>query len=612
MKKFFNLIFIVFIIFSLDKLEVNAEGEKIDMSNFKFDMLTDYADGTDDVKVSKFVSSNGEVAFCLEPTTQYRPDKYKYRKYIFDNEKIYDLVRAYNLLENKTDDLYIATQLLIWSEINDISYTFDNYDYKKEKEIVLNNINYEIKPKLLKSNINNSFDVKLNEEFLIEGNYTNYNIETEGIEILNNSENGLLIKVISEEPTTKYIYLNEIEDKKNNSILLKSNGVGNDLGSQDLYYHEGDYPVLDKKIFKINIIKDEYFKINYSKRDIYGNNISNALFTLYQISDEQKENEIIFININTDIDLYKLLIDDYEEYSNLSVDVGERYNKYLNKNVINTNELGYFDCRIYSNQDLLVNQRIYVSNDSNENAGIYKKVYFNNFYNSISKDIDINTIENIPLEGKYYLCESEPAKGYTYVHNPCSLIDSNEYKNETINFVNERRRYSLRLIKNNRNDIVLNNAKFKVTYFDNEKENTVFYTTGGLSIDRINNNKYLFIKHDHKIEKYDFVSDKFVLNNADAGKYYYYQSNNEIFDENELKECYEVVEGGFIIDDLPYSSKLIIEELEAPKGYMITEAKYEIYPDINYSEITFSNYRVNEFEILPAKKRKLPKTCVEN
>ena len=95
------------------------------------------------------------------------------------------------------------------------------------------------------------------------------------------------------------------------------------------------------------------------------------------------------------------------------------------------------------------------------------------------------------------------------------------------------------------------------------------------------------------------------------GKYYYYQSDNDAIDENLLNDRYiKVIEGGYEINDLPYNSMLRLEELEAPKGYYIEEAVFYLNADIPYSEITFKNDRVNSFEILPARKMRIPKTCI--
>lgn len=135
-----------------------------------------------------------------------------------------------------------------------------------------------------------------------------------------------------------------------------------------------------------------------------------------------------------------------------------------------------------------------------------------------------------------------------------------------------------------------------------------------MNIDRENNNRYLIFRHENEddVKIIEFNGDYYSTNDVINGKYYYYQSNSNDINYSLLNNNYTyVLKGGFCIENMPYSSSITIEELVAPIGFMITEPIYHITPNISYSEITFRNFRVNEFDILPKKKFIVPKTCIE-
>lgn len=598
--------FIVFIFLSLFNFKVNAQS--IILSDYKYKMVTTYSDQDPLVYVSRFTNTNDDslTAFCLQPHVAYSSNK-EYEKQLNDNEYIFNLVKAYDThfkqIEEK-NEYYIATQILIWKEVSGIDYTFKEKDYQEYKDEILEYIKtFTNIPNMVTID---TLDCHLLEEYIIEKDFSDYDIYCDGIEILEKSNDLLKFKVIDLEPINKEIKLVNKYNPLDYSYTYISEV------SQDLYVFEGDYDIKDTLRIEINTLDKKYININYSKIDTNNNPIKDAQFKLYEINSEDSDEELIFIHTNTDINIYELLSIDTSSYEYLDIKVSERYLKYVDNNIINTNELGYFECFIYDGYNLIKQAKVYVSDDILQTNNYYRVIDVKEVYSGFSFDVSVNVINNV-LKGKdYYLCESEPNKGYEYLHKPCKFISS-DYDNEVIEFVNNKRNFTLRLMKHNRDDIYLNNAKFIISYLydDNEYSNT--YATGALNIQRYDDNKYLIYKHidDEECKIIEFKDDYYCLENAKIGDYLYYQSNSDVIDDSKLINNTKVIKGGFIIDDLPYSSTFNVEEIVAPSGYMITEASYQINADLNYSELTYTNYRVNEFNILPKKVHKIPKTCID-
>lgn len=585
-----------------------------EMTDWTYKMVSTYSDQDERVYISRFENRiNPDLtAFCLESTVQYNSGS-TYEKVLNDDDYIFKLVRAYNThfkqIEDK-NEYYIATQILIWEETSETSYTFKNNDYFNYKEEIVNYINSmsETETQLIDGDTD-THECYLGEEYTINEDYSEYNVHGDGVEIIENSADALTFVVNELEPINKQIILEPVYDPKDYSYSYISND------SQNLYIFEGTYTLPETVYMNILTLtrEDEYTSINYSKKDLKGKPIVDTEFGLYEINADEGDEELIFIQKSTPIDLYELLRVNVDQYANLALEVSQRYQKYLNEATINADEIGYFDCKVYADKALIKEKKVYVSDDMDQTDGSYLRIAVKAVFKGFSGDLQVNQINNIKKNKRYYLCETEPARGYEYTHNACKLVDTGNYSGETIEFNNANRRYTLQLLKHDRDDILLNGAKFKISYLENDKEVSSIYTTGSLNIKRINDNKYLIYKHqnDKKCQIVEFDGDHFCLDKAAEGNYYYYQANSDVVDDSLLSNSINVIKGGFMIENLPYDSSLTVEELEAPNGYMIGEATYSVEPNIEYSKIVFTNYRINEFIILPKTKYRVPKTCID-
>ena len=601
-KKINKILFIFLLLFIFNTVKAE-ESNIVDISKWSFKMLTNRSDENKNVVISKYfnVDDRSKYGFCIEPTQDFLPVGSLYYEETFDNKNIYNIVKAYNSIGLNNDDYYIAAQLLIWEELYQTTYTFNGNNYSKYKNEIIEYIKSNNDAILFNSE--QIYESKVNELVTINKDFSNYGIETDGIEIVEKDNIKLIYKIIEKYPINKTIKFIPIDDNKD--ILYKSET------SQDIYIHEGDFIELEPfTIDVITLLEPEYIDLKYSKKDTEGNVISNAEFTLFEIN-ENYEDEITFIQINTEIDLIKALLDNDTLYDNLHIEISERYSKYIKNNIINTNELGYFPYKIYDNNVLIKEGIVFVTNDVKQSNGMHSRIKTKAIFKGFSEDLSINNINNIEKDKLYYLCETEPRKGYTYVNKPCVLVDTSNYNQEIIEFINDNRLFSLKLMKNNTENIYLNGAHFLVNIDGNSKE----YITGSIRINRENNNKYLIYKNisNNYIDIVEFTDDFIILNNLKNGQYLYYQSNNNnIIDDLFIHEL-NVINGGFIIDDIPYNSSITVQEIIAPKGYTIDNNIYNINPDLKYNDITLTNYRVNEITIIPPEiDFIIPKTCIDD
>ena len=581
--------------------------DTVNICEWSFKMLTKGSDQDKNVIVSKYYKAKDHdaIAFCVEPNESFKPVGSTYIRKQNKNENILNIVKAYHQLNKEENEYYIAAQLLIWQQVNEISYTFNGCDYSSYKNEILDLINQKT---LLKSQSSNEpIESYVNEVVELKEDYTDYNAQGEGIEIIENNENSFKYKIINEEPIYKTIYLSPIDNDEDHSYIYESDT------SQDIYYYDGDYKELKPKTLSVKSLIKSSMSINYSKKNENGRPISGAEFSLYEINNSY-DKDLLFIQINKDINLFEAILNDYSIYNNLSIEVSERYQNSIKNGVINTSEIGYFPYEIFDNDILITNGIVYVMDDTQITNNLYSKSSVKRIFKGYSEDLDVNSINNIENNKAYYLCESEPKKGYTYASNPCVIVDTNTYTGETLDFINNTRTYTLRLMKQSPEKILLDGAKFKITYIDGLETNELIFTTGYLNIDRENNYKYLIYKHanDTNPTIKEFEDDTYIENVSKQGKYYYYQSDSNIVNNDLLNDKYvEVLKGGFIIENMPYSSSITVEELQAPKGFIITEPIYHITPDIKYSDITFKNYRINYLDIIPKKRFKFPKTCID-
>ena len=575
---------------------ISAETNYEDMSQFTKQILLEHCDQSDQIKIVRFKNSNtGKDAFCVEPYVDYKPDMFKYQKQNTTDSQLSDFYHAYVDL-GKTDEAFITIQLMIWEYVSGDRFTFDDKDasdYLQDEVLAL-----------IESYQNNETETieltaKLNEELIVPiENLNKYSVSDNNMNGISISENE--IKLISKDLNDKNILL--AYDSKNihvNSFLYHSNK------SQDLYSFEGDYETV--KDIRLNVkTVDDNLSVSYQKLDMNNNPIEGAEFTLYELSDEGSE-YLYFININSDVNLLDFLMDGDYQPDSLSINLSERYQNYYNHEIVSSPELGYFPFTIYQENTIVKQGRVYVTDDLDEPCKKYK---VNVIKSSLTENKDINEMDGLKSNRNYYLCESEPQKGYTYVNKPCRAINTydDSYKS-LMSFYNAPRTYTFNLIKNNPDyTIALNGALFRINY-DNKN---YLFKTGALNIIRENNSKYLFYRYENSEEviRKEFDSDTYIEDNVPYGKYYYYQSDNPTVESDKLNNVAIVKEGSFFVENMPYSSRLKLEEIEAPKGYFIEEAEFELSPDITYSEITFRNNRVNSFLILPETRRKIPKTCI--
>ena len=605
-KNIFILSILAIIIFCKP---IYADEQTSNVHNWTFIKLTKASDQDESVKVSKFyyVNDESQLGFCIEPNIKFNPSVQDYQRVLYDDEDIYKIVKAYKQLNKSDNEYYIAAQLLIWKQVSDIDYTFNGNDYSEYKQEILDIMNPSMPLLKAMANTNNG-ESYVGEENVIDGDYTEYDIDTQGVNILSNDKNGIKYVIEEELPEIKILNLTPKDTDDNHSYVLQSED------SQDIYFFEGDYN--DRKPLKLSLktLRSPYVSIYYSKKDMNNNNISGAEFTIYEINPNDPDYELVFIQKGVETNIYEALLNNYSSYSNLSIKISERYERYLTEQIIKPLEVGYFPYEIYEDKALIKSGIVYVSDDISQTNNDFNRFAVRRILSAFSEDLDVNSINNLERNKAYYLCESEPKKGHTYVHNACKLVNTDDYSGEVLEFFNDSRTYSLRLMKQSDQDILLDGAKFKITYDNFGQDRSVILTTGYLSIERQNNYKYLVYKHENDQEAtiVEFNSDYFTKSGIKPGKYYYYQTNDEIINNSLLNDEYQiVVSGGLEIEDLPYSSSLTIEEIEAPKGFIITEPSYHISPDISYSQITFKNYRVNFMDIVPAKKFRIPKTCID-
>ena len=600
MKRFLTVLLLLFLI--IIPYQIKAEPEPEDMTLFRIAILLQHCDQSDKIKVVRLRNSQtGKDGFCLEPYVGYKPSANLYYKQANNNKKLYDLYRAYELLE-KSDEAFITVQLMIWEELFDETFTFDGKgasDYLKNEVLEI----LEDEPETDTDVISDEAYVNKKKQLSIQ-DLDKYSISSD-VTITDTEEDNLTYIVEEYTDDTLQIILEPLSDVPEGAYTYTSEN------SQDIYVFEGEFEPLRSKRVDIRALSDD-LSFTYSKLDLNDQPIEGAEFTLYRI-DPQADGSLYFLKAGASIDLYEKLVSDLNSYdrSDLSISVSERYSPYILDGNISTSQLGYFPFVIKHNDEILKEGRIYVTDDIDED---FVEVKVEQIKTVRSTGETANTVNGLKPDNKYYFCESEPQKGYTYVNKPCQIIDTSDdsYKDEHI-FYNDKRTYTLNLIKNNpERTIALNGALFRLSYTDNNEEKEFVFKTGSLNIFKEGDFRYAIYHYEGTDDFHiaEFISDSYIEDNVPYGKYYYYLSNDKQIDPDKVNREVVVKEGSFIIENLPYSSDLKLEELEAPKGYFIDEAVFELSADIPYSDITFTNSRVNSFDIIPRNIRKIPKTCI--
>ncbi|MBQ1567464.1 MAG: hypothetical protein IIZ80_06205 [Erysipelotrichaceae bacterium] len=599
MKKIFTILSVLTLLILPYQLKAEADPE--DMSVFRIAILLQHCDQSDQIKVVRLKNTvTGEDAFCLEPYVNYKPSSNIYYKVAENNKKLYDLYCAYEQL-GKSDDAFITIQLMIWEELFDQQFTFDGKgasDYLKQEVLEILE-QAENEPDIINEEVYTG-----TEQRVAVPDLDKYDI-TSDVTIIKADEEGITFAVSEYSPDILQIRLEPKSSVPEGAFSYVSEN------SQDIYSFEGEHESLNSILINIKVLEDD-LSLTYSKTDPDGNPIKGAQFTLYRI-DPEAEDILYFLKSGSQIDLYEMLTENIGTYdrNHLSLDVSERYSVYINDGIILTDELGYFPFVLRYNDAVINEGRVYVTDDIDEGFAAVNVEKIKTVESAYESE---NTLNGLKHESRYYFCESEPEKGYTYTDKPCRIVDtSDDSYLEKLHFINESRSYTLKLIKNNPDrTIALNGALFSLKYREKGEEKQYIFKTGALNIFKEDEYRYLIYRYEDTNDYHvrEFTADQYIEEGVPYGKYYYYLSNDTQIDPSRIDRETTVAEGSFLIEDLPYSAGLKLEELEAPKGYFIDEASFELNADIGYCDITFTNSRVNTFDIIPGNQRKIPKTCI--
>ena len=588
MKKKLKILFAVLL--CLTFIPVRAE-EQEDMSKFSFKILLQHADQLDELKVVRFYNSETDrFAFCMEALVDYSPKDNVYVKNSFFEKRIFDIYRAFTMLG---EDYYIAAQLMIWEVQSGIRYSFDGKDAADYGEQEIEDLikSFEEIPE----DRNLSFDLAKDQvhTLTIEG-LEDYEVAESDIEIIGMKGDLLSIRMSDKD---EQIVLKPKYDMKNDSFLYHSET------SQDLYSFEGEYIEKGNIILTLHPI-DENYSYQFMKTDGSGTPIEGAMFSLYRL-DEAGEEDILMIRKGTPVDL----CDVYDELTGEeNILTSERYQKYFDDTKFDSDELGVFryeteDERI-SGIGMVCDELPFAENIRRSQASLITE--------HVTDGSSVQSIDGLESGGTYLLVEIKPARGYGFSNDPCVFID-NFSKDKQAHFVNSIRDFDLKLYKeNSEHTILLDDARFELSYTDEGEERRCEFVTGALNILQDEEGGYVYYRHENEenISIGTFKNGSFVLRNARPGRYFYSISEDE--NSRSLNRTTYVSQGSIFIQGIPYDSKIDVKELEAPKGYFIEEAEYQIAADLDYDEITYKNYRVNEFIILANKKHKIPKTCIGN
>ena len=597
MKKILK-VFLVCLILSCQIQTAGAETE--DMSKWSFKILLQHSDQLDELKVVRFYNRESErYGFCMEPLVDYDPIDHDYVRQDVRNEAVLNIFRAF---EELGDDYYIAAQLMIWEANTGVRYSFDGLDAADygETEILDKISTYENEDH---SPQNISVSLKNNETKEIEIlDLKDYTILCEEDPAISVSENRIMIDPSKTEKNEFEIVLEPNTDIYTGSALYHCED------SQDLFSYEGDYKQLNQIRYHVSVA-DDCYDYYFRKIDTDGNNIIGAGFSLYELN-EEGDYELLFIRKGKTIDINDLFNQDGE----IDIRVSERYQRYFDGSEFCTDEIGFFPYTFtygnISHQGLA-----FVSEDdelSNGSMCLYKAFEISHFNSTDG----LNKVEGLEVGKEYLLCETSPKKGYTFASEAFIHITEPNTEDSASVFVNQIRHYDLKLYKeNDERKILLNGAKFKLSYMEEGKKKEYLFVTGALNIRQDEDGKYVLYRYekDENIYVGEFKDGQFIKENAIPGTYYYCIKNDtNVNDSSLLKRTAYVSEGAYSIYDIPYDAKIEVTELEAPRGYYIDEADFEISPDLDYSDLTFRNYRINSFIILPENRRKIPKTCIGN
>ncbi|MBR5341580.1 MAG: hypothetical protein IK151_06615, partial [Erysipelotrichaceae bacterium] len=245
MKKFIKYLFL-FLILCSTFTYVSAEEAKEDMSKWRMKILLQHCDQHDEIKIVRFYNTETDsYGFCLEPEVDYNPYEYEYIKQAYINEDLFNIYKAFAQL-GKTEEYYIAAQLMIWELMTGKQYTFDSKgaaDYGEEtiKETIASF-----------SSSKDNKTIEINKDVLFEDNNTieienlnSYQLDIDPNEIIEMTDDSFTIKLKQLYPLQRTINLTSLKKEINGSVIYSSEE------SQNLFSYEGDFD--DLKDIRINL-----------------------------------------------------------------------------------------------------------------------------------------------------------------------------------------------------------------------------------------------------------------------------------------------------------------------------------------------------------------------
>ena len=226
------------------------------------------------------IYADGEIAFCVQPEVLVQTgSNYTYGKFT-DNQRTQMEHIAYVgwELSDKTDEDYVATQLMIWellgTKINSTSYS--GYSTKKNAIRSLYNKLYGSFPSFR----NQSLTLNVGESITLtdtNGVFSNYYLDTKSNGItVSKSGNKLTITATASAPENATVSYQLVKDNYVGTSLLYSSS-----NSQNVVIFKQE----DPRRFNINITVNKYGSLKITKQDEDGTLVPNTSFKVSTNSD---------------------------------------------------------------------------------------------------------------------------------------------------------------------------------------------------------------------------------------------------------------------------------------------------------------------------------------
>lgn len=242
-----------------------------------------------DLIMAKFVSNDGQIGFCMEPTVRFL-DCSEYSSENYHQDKIVEVakvIKAYEELGG-SDNLYIAAQLMIWDIIGQRQSIDGDIGYRYGRSEIENYINNNFKSH--HPELPNELEIELGKEYeivdtkgLLEGGYE---INGNNFSTLSKDKNTIHFKVDQIYPVIKTIDVHPKESIKNilanQAILFRSDN------SQNILRLNGSFPMIYEGT-KIKV-KHKTGDLIVNKKDAWGDSIKEEIsFHLYMTEKSEDE-----------------------------------------------------------------------------------------------------------------------------------------------------------------------------------------------------------------------------------------------------------------------------------------------------------------------------------